>query len=171
MTKHDNNDAIDKLDLEPVRAYIAEKKGWPQDYAQNVERDYRDFLKLYAQNPAGEYVSTRHVDDFWHAHILHVSKYINDCMTVFGFILDHLPVVEEGQDLTPYHERHARTQSLFAENFGRKMGDAGATDACADEKKQAICFGNAPANAICFGRKPAASAICFGRIKSSSKLG
>lgn len=163
MTKQNNTSGIDGLYLEPIRAYIAEKKGWSADYAQSVERDYRDFLKLYAENPAGEYVSTRDVDDFWHAHILHVSKYINDCMDVFGFVLDHLPVVEEGQDLTPYHERHAHTQTLFAENFGRKMGDDGA--------QQAICFGNAPAKAICFGRKPAAAAICFGRIKPFSKLG
>lgn len=147
---------IQQLDLDHVRAYLAEKKKWHPSYAKQVEQDYRDFLKLYAAAPDGEFVSTRDVDDFWHAHILHVSKYINDCVDVFGFVLDHLPVVEEGKDLTPYHDRHQKTQESFAKIFGRSMGNG--------NDKTAICFSDAPQkNAICFGRAPYVGAICFGR--------
>jgi len=158
LQENEKTAKIDALDLNHVRDYLAEKAGWSKDYATQVENDYRGFLKLYAVNPQGRFVSTRHVDDFWHAHILHVGKYVKDCQETFGYLLDHLPVVEEGADLTIYHELYEQTQNAFKENFGHEMGVNSNPDQsiCYGDspRKNAICYGDSPLNSICYGNSP-----------------
>lgn len=75
---------------EEKRRAAAEGEGWSQHLINEVERQYRQFLKLSAL-PGPVVVPTKLIDVFWHAHILDTRKYAEDCDQIFGRFLHHFP--------------------------------------------------------------------------------
>src|SRR5713101_6231111 len=92
--------AIRALDLEPIKLRVMDPElgeGWTREYAESVERAYRNYLTMLVKHPEDieEIVVSKDVDEFWHAHILHTMKYTEDCEKVFGTYLHHSPDIGE----------------------------------------------------------------------------
>jgi hypothetical protein len=88
--------AIHALDLESVKVRAMDPElgeGWTREYAESVERAYRNYLTMLVKHPedAEDIVVSKDVDEFWHTHILHTMKYTEDCERVFGTYLHHNP--------------------------------------------------------------------------------
>src|SRR6266480_5803698 len=88
--------AIRALDLEPIKLRVMDSElgeGWTREYAESIERAYRNYLTILAKHPEDieDIVVSKDVDEFWHTHILHTMKYTEDCERVFGTYLHHNP--------------------------------------------------------------------------------
>src|SRR6266487_467301 len=88
--------AIRALDLEPIKLRVMDPElgeGWTREYAESIERAYRNYLIVLVKHPEDieEIVVGKDVDEFWHTHILHTMKYTEDCEKVFGTYLHHSP--------------------------------------------------------------------------------
>ena len=88
--------AIQALDLESVKVRVMDPElgeGWTREYAESVERAYKNFLVMVTkhQEVAEDILPSKDVDEFWHTHILQTVKYAEDCQRVFGAFLHHNP--------------------------------------------------------------------------------
>jgi hypothetical protein len=117
--------AIEALDLESVKLRATDPElgeGWTREYADSIERAYRNYLIMLVKYPehAEEIMVSEDVDEFWHIHILHTMKYTEDCNQVFGAYLHHTPQTRESAPATL--ERRAasaeKTRHLYQREFG-----------------------------------------------------
>ncbi len=117
--------AIQALDLEPVKQRLMDAElgeGWTREYAESIERAYRNYLTILVKHPdkMEDIAVNKDVDEFWHTHILHTMKYTEDCERVFGKYLHHNPHV--GKRTPADVERKAasaeKTRRLYQSEFG-----------------------------------------------------
>src|SRR6266852_5962289 len=117
--------AIHALDLESVKIRAMDPKlgeGWTREYAEGIERGYRTYLTMLAKYPdhAVDILLSKHVDEFWHTHILQTIKYTEDCEMVFGKYLHHAPHI--GQVTLADGEKRIAlaetTRRLYQKEFG-----------------------------------------------------
>ena len=88
--------AIQALDLESVKVRVTDPElgeGWTREYADSIEVAYKNYLTTLAkyQDAVEDILLSKDVDEFWHTHILHTMKYMDDCEKVFGRYLHHTP--------------------------------------------------------------------------------
>lgn len=123
-------DAIFKLDLDPIKLKLMDKReghGWTRAEADRHELEYRRFLALLAKFPDQVVAPNTNVDKFWHAHILDTMKYAEDCENVFGYFLHHFPYfgMRDEEDAANLAQAARNMQRLYQQEFG----EAGAQDA------------------------------------------
>ena len=172
-TVHQAIAAIQALDLEPIRLRVMDGElgeGWTHEYAEIIERAYRDYLKMLVKHPADaeDIVVSKDVDEFWHAHILHTMKYTNDCEKVFGKYLHHNPHVGER---TPADiERKAalaeKTRRLYQQE---KASDGAFCAATVRAKGAAFCAAKVEAGKAAFcaaSVKTENAAFCAAALKA-----
>jgi hypothetical protein len=106
LTRHEDarrhsreQSTVDKIDLSRVikkLQFPTERggQGWSLSETMEVVGNYRKFLQQHANNPKAELVPTEQVDEVWHLHILDTKRYHQDCQTMFGHYLHHLPNLE-----------------------------------------------------------------------------
>jgi len=123
--------AIQALDLEPVKQRMMDVElgeGWTREYAEGIERGYRNYLTMLAsyQEDAEDIVLSKDVDEFWHTHILQTIKYTEDCERVFGQYLHHNPHIGERkpEDLQKKAALTEKTRRLYQQQFGAASGAA-----------------------------------------------
>src|SRR6266545_5217405 len=120
--------AINALDLEPIKLRVMDPElgeGWTREYAESVERAYRNYLTMLVKHPENteDIVVSKDVDEFWHAHILHTMKYTEDCERVFGTYLHHNPDIS-GRAPAEIERKAAlveKTRCLYQQEFGRSQ--------------------------------------------------
>jgi len=125
---HDVIAAIHALNLESVKVRIMDAdlgEGWTREYADSVEAAYRTYLTMLVKYPdcAEDILLSKDVDEFWHTHILQTMKYADDCESVFGQFLHHLPHV--GEVTAADHQHRAKqaekTRQLYEREFGGEL--------------------------------------------------
>ncbi|HZR35001.1 MAG TPA: hypothetical protein VFA75_06465 [Nevskia sp.] len=79
------------LNLEPVSFLIACEQPWSLQKIDAVEFEYRCFLQLARDHPGEGLAPSRDCDLYWHAHILNLELYLEDCRRLFGAPLLHYP--------------------------------------------------------------------------------
>ena len=163
--------AIRALDLEPIKLRVMDPElgeGWTREYAESIERAYRNYLIILAKHPEDieEIVVSKDVDEFWHTHILHTMKYTEDCEKVFGTYLHHSPEVgERTQALLKKAVLAEKTRRLYKQEFGRVRAEA-ATSENAAFCGAAIKAGNA---AFCGAAvKAENAAFCGAAVRTAS---
>jgi hypothetical protein len=117
--------AIQALDLEPVKLRVVDVElgeGWSREYAESIERAYRNYLTMLVKHPddAEDILLSKDVDEFWHTHILQTIKYTEDCETVFGKYLHHAPHIGEvtSADVEKRIALAEKTRRLYQQEFG-----------------------------------------------------
>lgn len=123
MNAKDNLNAIEALDLEPIKVKLMHEEsgeGWTLERANAIEFEYRRFLVLMKKFPQEQTAPLVDVDTFWHYHILDTMKYAADCDAVFGYFLHHFPYIGlRGEDDEAAHQRVGqRMQELYEATFG-----------------------------------------------------
>ncbi len=102
-----------------------DKHGWKQDFADMMEKQYRQYLCLIGTYPAEEFAPwSDPLDDFWHAHILDTKVYSVDCQELFGKVIHHDPRV--GSVPGKKERLLARTRELYLATFGAHKPRTGA---------------------------------------------
>jgi len=98
---------FDKISFELQDEWICEdtdwlpslKKGWPQyesntkSFLEGAMRDYLDWLAKQKEIDENTDLTGPpiDIDIFWHAHIIHTEKYVNDLKAILGFVFFHQP--------------------------------------------------------------------------------
>lgn len=125
-------DAIANLDLESVKRRLMHEKGeyrWSAERADRAEAGYRRYLTLRAKYPGVQMSPTLDIDTFWHAHILDTRKYAEDCDTLFGGLLHHVPSLGDEELDEARHEQASWVMStLYEKEFGEPL-DLGTAEA------------------------------------------
>jgi len=87
-----------------------------------IEERYKKFL-LLAQKYSNVALSpTFDIDEMWHLHMLHPRSYYNDCIRLFGDILDHNGGFGKKKEEIPTLISYANeTQSLWEKEFGDEL--------------------------------------------------
>src|SRR5882762_5268213 len=124
--------SIRALDLESVKIRLMDLElgeGWTRDYADGIERGYRNYLTMLAkyQDHAEDILLSKDVDEFWHTHILQTIKYSDDCERVFGTYLHHNPHIGERkpEDLQKRAALAEETRRLYRQEFGMPIAGHG----------------------------------------------
>ena len=130
-THREKWDCIRGLDLEKIRLkwlldYKSSLRFWQfckkknaEDYAMQLQHEYRQFLFLCATNPSKVIVPwSEDLDEFWHMHLLHTEKYANDCDKVFGRVLRHTPLDPSAARPASHVDNFRETKRLYAKTFG-----------------------------------------------------
>ena len=137
--------AIRTLDLEAIKLRVMDPElgeGWTREYAESIERAYRNYLTMLVKHPedAEDIVVSKDVDEFWHTHILHTMKYTEDCEKVFGTYLHHNP--EVGERTQAVLDKKAvlaeKTRRLYQQEF-RVRGEAVNSGIATESRKVAFC--------------------------------
>lgn len=115
---HFNPEALDALDLEPIKFKLVTQYGWSLEKADAVESLYKGYLRLCATHVGKTIVPTIDIDEMWHAHILDTRKYQEDCEKVFGGFMHHYPYLGMLGDEDDAQEGFLVTKSLFLSELG-----------------------------------------------------
>jgi hypothetical protein len=115
--------AIAALDLDPIKVKLMHEEsgeGWPREYADRMETEYRRFLELMVKYPDEAIAPSMDVDEFWHYHILDTMKYAEDCQQVFGHFLHHFPYLglRGGDDLELHEAAGDNMRRLYEQEYG-----------------------------------------------------
>jgi hypothetical protein len=159
-----------------------EGQGWSREYVEQMAIEYKRFLTLSVKYPEETIAPSKHVDKFWHGHILDTMKYVEDCQNVFGYFLHHFPYfgMRGEEDAANLAEAGKTTNRLYEKEFGDAVqakaaycavAKPAASDAayCAVAKKAAYCAVSTSAAycavakkaAYCAVAKPAASDTAY----------
>jgi len=157
--------AIAALDLDPIKVKVMHKesgKGWPREYADLMEREYRRFLGLMVKYPDEAIAPGMDVDEFWHYHILDTMKYAEDCQKVFGHFLHHFPYIGlRGEaDLELHDQAGKNMHRVYEMEYGEPMPGTAARNEAAFSmaaQKAAFSMASKPAAAFSMASKPAAA--------------
>ncbi len=175
--------AINALDLESVKVRAMDPElgeGWTREYAESIERAYRNYLIVLVKHPEDieEIVVSKDVDEFWHTHILHTMKYTEDCERVFGTYLHHNPDI--GGRTPAEIERKAalveKTRRLYQQESAMcsaaiQAGTATMCSAAIHAESAAMCSAAIRAEdaAMCSAAiRAGATAMCSAAIRAES---
>ncbi len=81
--------------LDHVRERLLAKKLVPVDKVEEAIGEYRRYLALILMGFGQVAMSSRVVDEVWHAHILFTHDYMTFCDTVFNRYIHHEPSTKE----------------------------------------------------------------------------
>ncbi|MBD1909459.1 MULTISPECIES: glycine-rich domain-containing protein-like [unclassified Leptolyngbya] len=111
-----------QLDLSPIAyqlMYNDYGPQWSKEETVKAIAHYLGFLYLADKYPRLTLVPSYEIDQVWHYHILDTSKYMDDCMMLFGYIVHHFPYLglRDEQDQAHQHKAYALTQALLRKHF------------------------------------------------------
>ncbi len=82
---------IDQLDLHYLVERLSNQLKWPKKKAEDVVRQYKNFLRLMCKYPEQKTVPTPDIDEAWHNHILYTLQYTEDSKNIKGGYIHHHP--------------------------------------------------------------------------------
>ena len=113
--------AIAALDLTAVNAYLCSESyaltPWKQADILVLEQIYRRFLHLLVTQKGVTLTPSRCIDEYWHAHILHTKRYVEDCQAIAGRYLHHHPDNPLSPDQETLSQGFDRTCQLYQQIF------------------------------------------------------
>jgi len=119
--------AIAVIDFSKICMKLMDKKdgeGWSKRQCEEVETEYRRYLKLNLLYPDENIVPNLAIDTFWHYHILDTEAYQRDCHAIYGKMLHHYPYfgMEGKADEKNFVNSFDQTKLLYEKTFERVMG-------------------------------------------------
>ncbi|WP_124728018.1 glycine-rich domain-containing protein [Staphylospora marina] len=97
----------------------------PVEVLGEMEVRYRKFLRLVQKYPDVPLSPACDIDEMWHLHMLHPRAYIQDCMNLFGRILDHNGGFGSTEEERPVLIRYANeTEEYWKREYGEEYFSA-----------------------------------------------
>ncbi len=132
--------AIQNLDLANIAWKLQQStsdgaQAWSEKQTEKAVEEYRKFLMLCIIYPEKSIVPTVEADEVWHMHILDTVKYHEDCNSIFGKYIHHIPAYQE-----VFENEYSETQILYAEAF--KVDLSGTYMRCSRCKRDGECHRN-----------------------------
>ncbi len=125
-----------EVSLEAARTYLAELDlnyiitamcapsyplpRWIEAEARHCASLYKNFLWLQKKYAPVFLVPTRHIDEFWHNHILYTRNYLHDCLHIFGHYLHHEPA-SPNDDPKVLIDAYLQTKQYYVREFGVEL--------------------------------------------------
>jgi len=122
-----SENSIISVDLvRSARTSSSVPKECPDEALITAAKRYEKFILLVKENFGMGLSPSKDIDMMWHLHMLHPKNYYNDCMKIFGQILDHnggfgSTPEEEG----PLAEAFAKTSKLWEKKYNEPYAIAG----------------------------------------------
>jgi hypothetical protein len=120
----EQNENFLSCDLTIVKEKIIQESGkgfvsWDKNRCDAVEVMYKRWMVCAEKHKEINFVPNRDIDIFWHFHILHTKKYMNDCESYFGHYIHHNPHLKETEEMMI---NRIKSKELFISEFGIEMG-------------------------------------------------
>jgi hypothetical protein len=114
---------IDSMYLDHVSVLIAIEEDWSLQKIDRIEIEYRCFWQVIRRHPDMLIVPTLDIDRYWHAHILCLRSYLDDCQRIFGYPLIHWPFSGRfgGADAVRQHQLITESRPLLVELVNRVL--------------------------------------------------
>lgn len=94
-------------------------KEWTDEEIRRELGRYEKFLTLAQRYPGQPLAPTKNIDELWHLHMMHPRVYYEDCMRLFGDILDHDGGFgADANELPELQETFGKTAELWEKEFG-----------------------------------------------------
>lgn len=75
-----------------IHRYLLYKNILPADQVGEAIAEYKKFMMVIgAAGKSQVAMISPLIDEVWHAHILHLSSYVQFCLDTFGHLIDHKP--------------------------------------------------------------------------------
>jgi len=125
------------FDLTLAARRYRDKTGCNEEEALRVEREFRRFFLLIAENPGKQFgLHNGQIDDFWHELICCTALYHDFCIAVAGRFIHHDPQGGRGDGYAgtwwAYHDRFAEAPALAywptPDPPARPLGGGGSSD-------------------------------------------
>lgn len=101
-------------------------RDWTREQRERSLDRYLRWLALKQLFPRARFAPTRDIDLFWHLHMLSPVAYYDDCMRLFGRILDHDGGFGKGEgELAPLRAAFERTATLWEQFYNEPYRDDG----------------------------------------------
>ena len=116
---------IDAIDLTNAKKRLMDPKsgkGWSQAKVDEVEKKYKNFLKLISTGMTC--TPSLEVDYLWHEHILHTRAYRTMSNDIFGYYVDHNPETND-DDQKQNKQNWETTQKAYKKLFGEPLSSKG----------------------------------------------
>lgn len=113
------------INIETLMISLIYFEQWSEMQAEHACQRYLKFLYLVWLYPDHPLIPTQEIDRVWHCHILHTRQYQQDCQTLFGCYLDHVPCANPEQLDPSLLIAFEQTKILFERHFG-----VGSFDSC-----------------------------------------
>lgn len=121
--------AVVSVDLVQAALRSEEMREIPVEQLRRDAEDYERFLLLVQGHWDEDIAPTKAIDRMWHLHMLHPRAYYEDCIRLFGEILDHDGGFGSTADEAPVlADTFVRTSRLWQQEFGTPY--LGSTVAC-----------------------------------------
>lgn len=102
-----------------IIARAAEKNGWDARETEAAAREYRRYLLLRYLNPGIRIAGiNKNGDLLWHEHIIDTDKYRQDCVRIFGTVLEHQPFYEPSSVPPDQDPDLLHASKLYGREFG-----------------------------------------------------
>jgi len=99
---------------------------WSREQRERSLDRYLRWLALKQLYPRARFAPTRDIDRFWHLHMLAPVAYYNDCLRLFGKLLDHDGGFGKGVgELPQLRAVFERTATLWERHFAEPYRDDG----------------------------------------------
>ena len=113
------------INLECINAYLCSDSyaliPWSHHHIKTLELLYRRFLHLIVTHPTIPLTPSRCIDEYWHAHILHTRRYIDDCTNIAGRYIHHHPDDSRNPDPESLKVAFQNTCDLYEQTFGEPL--------------------------------------------------
>ncbi len=113
------------LDLQSINAHLCSESyrlpRWKEGDIQTLELLYRRFLYLIIQHPNKGLAPSQCIDEYWHAHIVHTKKYMEDCDAIVGHYIHHQPADKLNPDTKKLKQAFQTTCDLYEKTFGEPL--------------------------------------------------
>ncbi|MCI0632127.1 MAG: glycine-rich domain-containing protein-like [Phycisphaerales bacterium] len=110
--------SVASIDLTRAAQRSEELRDWPAAVLEEAVDRYAKFLLLVRKHPEECVAPSKDIDAIWHLHMQHPRAYFDDCMRLFGEILDHDGGFGVDADELPVLEASfARTAALWEQEY------------------------------------------------------
>jgi len=116
---------IYSTDLQPVIDRLVKIEKWSKKDAEEVTKQYRNYLFLKKKYPEHNLPPSKDIDEAWHAHVLHTKDYREFCKQAFSNkkdqYLDHHPHIAKEGSMERLNQLFEKTQNLYRQEFGEYL--------------------------------------------------
>jgi hypothetical protein len=92
-------DTIQSWNFSPVKIFLREREGVDEETIVSLDKEYKRYMEIVAQNRHLKLPVSPPVDQFWHTHILFTRDYTNFSHQACGNYIHHQPAITETERL------------------------------------------------------------------------
>lgn len=105
-------------DTQFIETLLIERNKWDQRKTTEVKTEYAKYLAICCYHRKERFAPSKHVDEFWHQHILCTGEYYKFCNHVHGEYIHHKPNLKSQNKQSQQTNKYGAFIKLYTLYFG-----------------------------------------------------